>query len=310
MPIIVRAFRPEDAEDVAAVHRAAVPHQVRSPEAVVWDAFRSPAAMRRHRLVAVDEDGRVTGCADTGIDVESAEPGHGFLLTEVRPDARGRGAGQVLTAAAETRLASLGVTAVHSRVADDGCSPGFAERRGYLRGGPVRYLALDLAEAVLPEPRAPLPPGTELRTAAAFTGDLRPLYEADVECVADEPGDMVVAPVPFEDWLLLNWARPDFDADLTTVALVDGAVAAYSVAQVDGRDRYWSGMTGTRRAFRGRGLARLAKTASLRRARAAGYRHAFTGNDADNRPMLAVNARLGYRPAAMQWRCVKRLPPR
>ena len=130
------------------------------------------------------------------------------------------------------------------------------------------------------------------------------------ECVADEPGDVVVAPVPFDNWLLLNWARPDFDAGLTAVALVDGAVAAYSVAQVDGSDRYWSGMTGVRRAFRGRGLARLVKAESLRRARAAGYRRAFTGNDADNGPMLAVNARLGYRPVGTQWCHAKRLAPR
>ncbi|EST39756.1 hypothetical protein N566_00155 [Streptomycetaceae bacterium MP113-05] len=92
------------------------------------------------------------------------------------------------------------------------------------------------------------------------------------------------------------------------MVLVEGEVAAYSVAQVDGRDRYWSGMTGTRRAHRGRGLARLAKTEALRRARDRGYRHAFTGNDADNQPMLAVNERLGYRPAGSEWRYTKRLP--
>ncbi|MFR9673960.1 N-acetyltransferase family protein [Streptomyces sp. TR06-5] len=306
MTLAVREFRPDDAEDVAAVRRAVVPHLVCTGETVAWQMSHAPAAMRLRRLVA-EQDGRVVGCADTGVDIESAEGGHGFLHTAVLPGFLGHGAGSGLVAAAERHLSHNGVAVVHSWVADDDRSRGFAERHGYVRGRLGRFLGLDLAAADLPRLPDPLPDGIALRRVADFGDDLRPLHEADVECVADEPGDVATGPVPFEDWLPLNWARPDFDADLSSVVLVDGAVAAYSVAQVDGRDRYWSGMTGTRRAHRGRGLARLAKTASLRRARAAGYTRAFTGNDAENRPMLAVNERLGYRPAGAEWRCAKRL---
>ncbi|CAM5739435.1 GNAT family N-acetyltransferase OS=Streptomyces microflavus OX=1919 GN=HUT09_06010 PE=4 SV=1 [Streptomyces microflavus] len=55
-------------------------------------------------------------------------------------------------------------------------------------------------------------------------------------------------------------------------------------------------MTGTLRAFRGRGLAKLAKNgpASLHRARAAGYTDAYTANDTGNGPMLAINKAFGY----------------
>ena len=306
MSITVRGFRPEDAGQVAEVRRAAVPHLVCTAEAVAWEAAHAPAAMRLRWLLAEDGDGRVTGCADTGVNVESAEEGHGFLHTAVRPEARGRGVGAALVSAAEEYLSGLDVSEVHTWVTDDDYCRGFAERRGYLRGRPARFLRLDLPKAELPALPEALPPGVELRTAADFADDLRPLYEADVECVADEPSDVVAAPAPFEDWLLLNWARPDFDADLTAVLMVHGEVAAYSVAQVDGRERYWSGMTGTRRAHRGRGLATLAKTESLRRARAAGYTRAFTGNDADNQPMLAVNTRLGYRPSGDEWRYARR----
>jgi hypothetical protein len=88
--------------------------------------------------------------------------------------------------------------------------------------------------------------------------------------------------------------------------LVDGEPAAYTAAQADRGDRYWSAGTATRRAYRGRGLALLAKAESLRRARDAGNRIAYTANDAANAPMLVVNRRPGYRPAATQWR--HRLP--
>ncbi|MFD0786750.1 GNAT family N-acetyltransferase, partial [Micromonospora azadirachtae] len=42
-------------------------------------------------------------------------------------------------------------------------------------------------------------------------------------------------------------------------------------------------------------------------AAAGGVRLAYTSNDEANAPMLAVNARLGYRPVAAQWSCLREL---
>ncbi len=305
----VRTFEPEDAEAVAAVRRAAVPHMVCTGAAIAWEASAAPPARRQRWLVA-EEAGRIVGCADTGLHFESAEPGEAFLHTAVRPDDQGRGAGAALVAAAEAYLVDLDATTIYTWAADDGRSPAFAERRGYQRLRRARFLSLDLAAAELPPLPEPLPPGVAVRPRAAFAGDPRPLYTADTECVADEPNEVAALPLPYQEWLRLDWQRPDLDHELSTVVLVGGEVAAYTVAQTDGTSRYWSGMTGTRRAFRGRGLARIAKLDSLRRARAAGYTHAFTGNDAGNAPMLAVNTRLGYRPASDEWRYAKRLRPR
>jgi RimJ/RimL family protein N-acetyltransferase len=67
---------------------------------------------------------------------------------------------------------------------------------------------------------------------------------------------------------------------------------------------YWSGGTGTLPAQRGRGLAKLAKSVALRRA-ARGIAVASTNNNATNRPMLAVNEWLGYRPCATDWSYLK-----
>lgn len=102
-------------------------------------------------------------------------------------------------------------------------------------------------------------------------------------------------------------AQPALDHHLTSVAVVDGEVAAFSAAECDGAGRYWSGMTGTRRAYRGRGLAKLAKNDSLHRARAAGYTDAYTGNDAENGPMLAINRWFGYEICATEVRHVRRI---
>src|SRR5581483_645238 len=109
-----------------------------------------------------------------------------------------------------------------------------------------------------------------------------------------------------EVWIEESWKHPCLDLDLTTVAVVDGRPAAFTVAYTDGT-RYFTVMTGTARAFRGRGLAKLAKNDSLHRARAAGFTEAFTGNDAGNGPMIAINKWFGYETCATEVRYVREL---
>jgi GNAT superfamily N-acetyltransferase len=59
-------------------------------------------------------------------------------------------------------------------------------------------------------------------------------------------------------------------------------------------------MTATVRDFRRRGLARLAKLASIRWAAERGITSILTGNDRENPGMLALNDSLGYRTHVMR----------
>jgi GNAT superfamily N-acetyltransferase len=147
----------------------------------------------------------------------------------------------------------------------------------------------------------------EVRPAADFAGDPRPLFELDAETASDEPSDIDTEFTDYEAWLAETWQHPLFSAELTSVALVDGRPAAFSAARTDGGTRYGTVMTGTARAHRGRGLAKLAKNDSLHRARAAGFTEAFTGNDTGNGPMLAINKWFGYEVAATEVRYVREL---
>lgn len=194
-------------------------------------------------------------------------------------------------------------------VLDEPAHRAFAERRGYRASRSAHFLRLDLTAAALPEPPAVLPAGVELRPVSAFEADPRPLFEADAEASSDEPGDVPTDLDDYDDWLRHVWHAPALDRELSTAVLVDGRVAAFTAAHTDGATRYASAMTGTRRAFRGRGLAKLAKTVSLHRARAAGYTEAFTGNDSGNAPMLAVNKGFGYAICASEVRYTKTLAP-
>jgi GNAT superfamily N-acetyltransferase len=301
---LVRPLRPADVPAVVEVLAAAAPYQMITEEGLGWRLTGAPAAERFTVLVAASVDG-VVGAALTGLLHESADAGLGFVNLTVHPGRRGGGAGTALLAAAERRLAGLGAVAAYAKVADDPASTGFAERRGYRRGRRAEFLLLDLAEADLSATVA-LPAGVRL-LAAADLPDPYPLYLADLDASRDEPGEVTMDEISYADWRTAYWERPDLDRDLSTVAVRDGEVLAFGFAMTDRRDRYRSGMTGTRRGHRGRGLARAVKQRSLSRARAAGLRYAYTSNDAGNVAMLTLNRRLGYRPVAAEWRYLRDL---
>ncbi|GAA2512220.1 GNAT family N-acetyltransferase [Streptomyces gobitricini] len=306
MTVIVRDFRPEDAEAVALVRRAALPFEVTTARAVLA-RVESANPAKKYRLLIAERDGEVIGTANAGIAFDSGTPGLSYANPQVHPGHRGQGAGGLLLRTAEEHLAAEGAESVYAWVLDEPGFRVFAEKRGYRPTRPAHFLRLDLAGGALPELPGSLPPGVELRTAAAYADDPRPLFEADAEVTADEPSDIGADLDDYEDWLADTWNDPLLDRDLTTVVTVDGRIAAFTAAHTDGESRYHSGMTGTLRAHRGRGLAKLAKTDSLLRARAAGYTSAFTNNDAENGPMLAINKWFGYEICATEVRHVRAL---
>ncbi|RPF39751.1 L-amino acid N-acyltransferase YncA [Streptomyces sp. Ag109_G2-6] len=306
----VRDLRPDDpadAEAVVRVRRAARPFMITTPDGVAFALGSAHPDARFRLLVAETADGRVVGTAQVGLAHDSPEPGQSYVNAYVDPAHRSRGAGTALLRTAEEHLAAQGAVDAYAWVLDEPANRAFAERHGYRPSRSAHFLRLDLAGAALPPLPRELPDGVELRPASAFAADPRPLFEADAEATADEPGDVPASLDDYQGWLDAVWSDPTLDHGLTSVVLVDGEVAAFSAARTDGRTRYGSAMTGTRRAFRGRGLAKLAKTDSLHRARAAGYTEAFTGNDAGNEPMLAINARFGYRICATETRFTKKL---
>ncbi|AOT58160.1 GNAT family N-acetyltransferase [Streptomyces rubrolavendulae] len=306
MTVIVREFVPDDAPAAVRVRRSAAPYTVTTPASMLNERRAAPPA-RRYLMLVAERDGEVVGYGNAGLVHEAPEPGQAFVTPVVDPAHRGHGVGGLLLRAAEEHLAALGAREVYAWVRDEPECLEFARTRGYRSTRTLRYLRLDLASAALPEPPAALPPGVELRTAADFAADPRPLFAADSEATADEPTDIPFGLGDYEEWLADTWEDPLLDRELTVVALVDGAVAAFSAAHTDGEGRYVSAMTGTVRAHRGRGLATLAKTESLRRARAAGCMEAYTSNDSANGPMLAINRRLGYEPCATEVRHVRSL---
>ncbi|MCX3291139.1 GNAT family N-acetyltransferase [Streptomyces sp. NEAU-H22] len=308
MTVIVRDLRPDvpaDAEGFSITRRLALPYMLSTPESVVHTLTHAHPDAHFGQLVA-EEDGEIIGTAQVHVAHDSPEPGQGSANIYVRPGHRNRGAGSLLLRTAEERLGRLGVTKLFTWVLDEPDNRAFAERHGFRASRSAWFLRLDLTTGTLP-PRADLPSGVELRTAADFADDPRPMFELDAATSSDEPSDIDVEFTDYEAWVEEHWKHPLLNRDLTTVAVVDGRPAAFSVAYTDDASRYGTAMTGTAREFRGRGLAKLAKNDSLHRARAAGYTEAFTGNDTGNEPMIAINKWFGYEICAKEVRYVREL---
>ncbi|MGW1748712.1 GNAT family N-acetyltransferase [Streptomyces sp. NPDC002092] len=309
MTVTVRDLRSDDRADVegfAHVRHLALPHILWTPDAIVHRLAHAHPDARFRSLVA-EEDGEVVGTAQVQLAYDSPEPGQGMLNIYVHPDRTRRGAGDLLVRAAEQHLAEHGATKLFAWVLDEPGNRTFAERRGYRASRSAHFLRLDLTGGALPPLQSP-PPGVELRSAADFADDPRPLFELDAETTLDEPSDVDTEFTDYETWVEENWKHPLLDRGLTTVAFVEGRPAAFSVAWTDpATGRYATAMTGTARPCRGRGLAKLAKNDSLHRARAAGYSVALTGNDTGNEPMLAINKWFGYEICASEVRYVREL---
>ncbi|MYT72833.1 MULTISPECIES: GNAT family N-acetyltransferase [unclassified Streptomyces] len=310
MTLIVRTLSldsPSDVDGFTRVRRACVPAMLATPASVAHQAARAHPDAHYRQLIAVTDDGTVIGTAQVGIAHDSPQPGQGYANVYVHPDHENRGAGSLILRTAEDHLARHGAREVFCWAIDGERNLKWAAAHGYKPSRSAHFLRLDLTPDDALPPRGPVPPGVELRTAADYAADPRPLFALDAETAADEPGDIATELADYEQWLAETWHHPLLDHELTSVAVVDGSPAAFTLAHTDGDGRYWSGMTGTARAHRGRGLAKLAKNDSLHRAREAGTTVAYTGNDAGNGPMLAINAWFGYTFDAKEIRHVRTL---
>lgn len=292
----IRVAQPDDAPAVVALRAMVYPYLVRGVESTRKMIAEPPPEEGWTAFVA-EVDSQVVGWVSAQRVGWTSTPDFGDInLLHVHPEHRRRGIGTALLTAATDQLSPLGVRRVRATAQPEALP--FARRHGYEPSRELRYSALDLEPApALPEP----PPGVRLRPIADLDPHL--LYAADVASSADEPGDVPVDAITYETWQYDVWDNLGLDKAASIAAEVDGEVAAFSLVKRDG-DRMWSDYTGTVPAYRGRGLARLAKTAALHRAAAGGVRIAYTSNDEANAPMLAINARLGYRPVAAQWSCL------
>jgi GNAT superfamily N-acetyltransferase len=286
-------------EDVPAfdrIRRAIYPWHIASVAAQRnWFHATTPDT-KPVRPVALIE-GEVAGFALGKLPTSTVEPGVATMYVNVDPAFRRRGVGKALYDIVASHLEGLGLRKVQVDVADLDEAQKFATDRGFRQGHCDRYSGLDPHH--LP-PMPPTPDGVSVVTVGSQSPEA--MHALDSVAGADEPGDVSFDGMPFDEWMARIWNNPDQDLDISTVALVDGVPASVTFMEVN-RDsgRAWTNGTATLREYRGRGLAKLVKSVALRKAAAVGVTETLTANDFTNKPMLAVNDWLGYKPVGRYW---------
>jgi GNAT superfamily N-acetyltransferase len=293
MEFCLRPVRADDAAAYVELRRRVTPYRVVTPAAVRhwWHTATEAAGLL---VLAAELDGEIVGTGQANLDTWTSERGAASLFVMVDPARRARGIGGALYDALLEHLRGLGADRVRGWAVDDPESAGWCERRGLAHTRDMRYSRLDLTDVGALPDAPPAPAGVTVASWAEVGPTVA--YQLDAAAAADEPNDVPVDAVAYDEWVAEIWQGPESDLDASTVVLVDGTPAAYSLVEADHEGhRMWSGGAGTLREHRGRGLAKIAKSAALRRAATAGVTAAYTSNDEANGPMLAINTWLGYR---------------
>jgi GNAT superfamily N-acetyltransferase len=299
----LRSATPDDATAVTELNRVVMPYEVVTPAGYRHSWQNAPEADRLLTLVA-DLDGKVVGAGQGHLHTTTSEQGASSMWVMVHPSHRRHGIGGRLYDALEEHLRDNGARRTQGWAVDEQETAQWCTRRGFERTRELRFLRLDLTDVdALP----PIPPLSEGVTVATFA-EIGPeaIYIVDAAASLDEPGDVTADAIRYEPWFTRHWQAPDNDHEASTVVIVGGVPAAFTLVRSDPEGhRIWAAGTGTLREHRGKGLAKLAKSIALRRAAQKGITAAYTSNDEVNRPMLAINEWLGYRACATQWSYVK-----
>jgi GNAT superfamily N-acetyltransferase len=266
-------------------------HRVGSERGLRHAAAAAPREAHR-RYWAAEDAGKLVGWATAAIEYQSSQR-PGFLQVSVAPESRKAGLGSAFFERCEAHLAGLGVATALSFTTPEEASRSFAIAHGFRHTNTTRISGVDPRTIEPPS----VPPGVDLRPLAEL--DPRKVYEP----MLDVPGEVAMDDVSFEQWLEDYWRHPDTDLEASVAAVIDDRPVAFSHLRIAPGGRAVTDMTGTLRDYRGRGLALLAKRATLGNAAGRGVELVSTENDETNGPMLRVNEKLGYRPvgSTLMW---------
>lgn len=298
LPVAVLPFRETDYPAFAQLLRRADPaHASGEPELRHLDASLPPGFVLHRSLLWGDG---LLGA----VTVETAAMGDRWMIVRpvVAPDAPADTLARLWDEA--RRLAAPHAPRAFTTVVA-GDAP---ERLAFFEGGGFRELErtwdsrLDLTsfepERFAGAEERVRAAGLRLASVAQLPDDdatRRRLYGTVVELLGDVPFGERLNIWPYEVWLERYWRNPRRNPESTFVALAGEEIAGWSELRPGTEpDALTNGLTGVRRPWRGRGLARTLKVRALSWARDAGFRTVRTTNHSTNRPMLAINEALGF----------------
>jgi len=206
---------------------------------------------------------------------------------------------------AEARARAEGTRTILTSVRED--QPALQELlagRGYVERRRSRSWELDLVAGRDRLLAAHLQTSRRMRDAgiAVATWDrltdpdkLRKLHALMEGSIQDVPTTAPHVMEPLETFRAWIEGSPEVRPDRIWVALHEGEIVGVSWLEYPvSYGNVWTAYTGTARSVRGQGVARALKHETVVQAIALGVRRVRTNNDAENAPILKLNAEMGY----------------
>jgi GNAT superfamily N-acetyltransferase len=252
-------------------------------------------SVRAHHDIVAQLDGVAVGSALTVVLPHRAD--RVLSVVTVLEEHRRRGVGTALYRSLSTWTREHGIDQLEVPVLDDDPeSLAFATRRGFVEERRELGVVLELAGMGPPELVAP--DGIEIVSWADRPELARGIYEVSLEAYPDIPGFEDDELESFEDWLAHDMQGSGDLPEATFVAVAGAEVVGYAKFALTAAQPTvaFHDVSGVKRAWRGRGIARALKTAQIRWAIANGFTELRTRNEVRNEPIRRLNASLGYRP--------------
>jgi len=303
MNLHIRPFADEDYEAMVEAGNRLFPEYPESVEEVQSrDARRDPNC--RFRRFVADRFGQVVGHAEYDQSPSMYHPQKFEIGVYVDPNQQRKGIGTALFDYLMMDLDPFDPMTLWSFAREDyEASVRFLTQRGFAE-------AMRSWESRLDVPSFDFSPYADLRKKVAgrgitltTLGQLSPdpdrdrkLYELDMELLEDVPFPDERTPMRFDHFKRRFLQNPALLPDAYCVAAAgDHYIGVSSLwASQASPDELYTGLTGVRRAYRRQGLALALKLKTIQYAAEHNFQTIKTLNASTNRPMLALNERLGY----------------